>query len=65
MDITEQTFLRPQDVQKILKISYPTLIRWTNKGSIPSVKIGEQLRYPTSYFEEIYHKSFENMSNER
>lgn len=64
MNINTQTFLKPKDVQRILKISYPTVIRWAQAGKIPSIKIGEQLRFPITYFEEVYQKSFENLSNE-
>lgn len=59
MDITTMKFLKPNEVQELLSISYPTLMRWIKNNSIPYQKIGGQLRFPKKYFIDLYNESLE------
>lgn len=62
MDITTKKFLKPKEVQELLSISYPTLMRWTKDKSIPYIKIGGQLRFPKDFFIDLYNESLEGFS---
>ena len=46
-------FLTPPEVQERLQISYSSLRRLIKKGSIPYVRVGSLLRFPSSYFDEL------------
>jgi excisionase family DNA binding protein len=51
--MSTEKFITPSEVLARLEISYPTFIRMIKSRSIPSVKIGKQIRVPLSYFEKL------------
>ncbi len=49
----EDSLLTPGEAAEILRVSRRTLHRWKNKGKIPHVRIGEQIRYKRSELEKL------------
>jgi predicted DNA-binding transcriptional regulator AlpA len=46
-------FLSSKEVMKTIGISYPTLLRWKNKGLLPYKKISGQLLFPKEHFNNL------------
>lgn len=57
---TQNKLLTPSEAMQILGISYSTLLRKVKSEKIVFIKIGKSLRFPSSYFEELEKKAFEN-----
>ena len=44
-----ETFLKPDECQQILRISEPTFYRWIRSGTLPHVRFGRTIRIPASW----------------
>ncbi len=56
--MSKKLFATPKEAMERLCISYSTFIRKVNDKSIPSVKIGNQIRIPLSYFSDLEEKAY-------
>jgi excisionase family DNA binding protein len=52
MDSKDQ-YLKPKTVLGQLNISYSTLLRRVKRCEIPYIKVGSQLRFPSSYIQSL------------
>jgi excisionase family DNA binding protein len=57
----QSRLLNPDEVMKLLGISYATLLRYVKNHEIPFIRIGKILRFPRSYFEELEARSFDSV----
>ncbi len=57
----QSRLLNPDEVMKILKISYATLLRHVKNNEIPYVRIGKKLRFPRLYFEQLEERSYDSL----
>ncbi len=48
---TNEVFLTRKEVAEKLKVTYPTLKRWRDKGLLTAVKVGGTVRYTQSQVE--------------
>jgi len=51
-------FLTPREVCKVLKVSYPKLLRLVRNHEVPVVRIGNRLIFPASYLESLEAKAY-------
>jgi excisionase family DNA binding protein len=54
---TPDKLLTRQEVAKMLGVTLTTLFHWNNKGILPTIKIGNKVRYRHSDIEKLLNKS--------
>lgn len=51
MSYMEEQFYTLQEVAKLLKVSYMTVLRWVKSGKLKASKVGKQYRVKKEVFE--------------
>ena len=59
-----QKFLTPQDVQKILRVSKPTVYRIIDSADFPKIRFGQVIRIPPDAFQKWVEQKTGGIENE-
>ena len=63
--MSNSTFLSPNEFCSLLNISYSTFMRRIRTGEIPFVRIGKQIRIPTTYIKQLEQQAHEGDLNDK